>query len=148
MAVTYDVPEGKVFTLAGPATVTVKSTYEEPLIVDSTEDIAAAAPVLSALTPDTAEIGSPSFTLVVEGTNLTAQSIIVFAGQDEPTTLAADGKSVSTGVNMDLWQGADVLAVQVRNGPAYSGELEFTFTDNSGEQREAGAPPRRKRRRR
>lgn len=154
MGVNYEVPAGKVFMLHGPAMVVVNGSFEEPLVVDSTDDVGTAAPVIDTLTPDTAEIGSDPFTLVVAGQNLTAQSVIVFAGYDEPTTLAADGLSVSTGINMDVWLGADTIDVQVRNGPAYSNHLEFTFTDpgaaREGAQstkREHAKPPRRKRKR-
>jgi uncharacterized membrane protein YgdD (TMEM256/DUF423 family) len=84
------------------------------------------APEITALTPDSATIGDPSFRLYVTGTNLFSGSIIVFAGQDEPTTLEDDG-TVSTGINMDVWHGPDVLAVSVKNADKVSNELEFTF---------------------
>jgi hypothetical protein len=86
------------------------------------------APVLSGLEPSTAAIGDPSFTLKVSGTGfLQNTSVIVFAGQDEPTQLNEDG-TVSTGVNMGVWHGADTVPVCVRNESLLSEPLEFTFT--------------------
>ena len=64
--------------------------------------------------------------MFVSGTNLFAQSVIVFAGQDEPTTLNADG-TLSTGINMDVWHGPDTVQVSVKNGSKMSNELPFTF---------------------
>jgi hypothetical protein len=124
----YEVPEGKVMTLAGPANVTIKGG-EMPIIVDSLAELEAAAPVLASLDPTEAELGGEDFSLVVTGDNLTASSVLVFAGQDEPTTLSEDGASVSTLIAMAYWHGPDTIEVKVRNGPAYSNALDFTFTD-------------------
>jgi len=89
-------------------------------------------PVLSGLEPSTAAIGDPSFTLKVSGTGFVPyESVIVFAGHDEPTTLNEDG-TVSTGVNMGTWFGPDTIKVSVRNGSQVSEPLDFVFT--------AGAP--------
>ena len=83
------------------------------------------APVVTAIEPTECTIGDPSFDVVLSGTGFYEQSVIVFAGQDEPTTLT-DGK-LSTGVNMDVWQGPDTVKVSVRNGPIESNEVDFTF---------------------
>jgi hypothetical protein len=89
-------------------------------------------PVISGLEPSTAAIGDPSFELKVSGTGFVAyESTIVFAGQDEPTQLNEDG-TVSTGVNMSYWHGADTVQVCVRNGSQLSEPLEFTFTAPAG----------------
>lgn len=98
------------------------------------------APVITALTPDSATIGEPSFRLYISGSNLFSGSVIVFAGQDEPTTLESDG-TVSTGINMDFWHGADVLKVSVKNADKMSNELDFTF--NAEAARRAPAKNRR-----
>jgi hypothetical protein len=88
-------------------------------------------PILSALNPSTAAIGDESFVLYVSGENFVeGHSVIVFAGHDEPTTLNEDG-TLSTGVNMGVWHGPDVLPVMVRNGGRYSEPLEFTFTGDA-----------------
>lgn len=86
-------------------------------------------PVVTALEPDTAAIGDPSFTLHVLGTGFDAQSVIVFAGQDEPTTLVSPTE-VTTGVNMAVWLGPDALPVLVRNGDGTASDARtFTFTE-------------------
>jgi hypothetical protein len=86
-------------------------------------------PTITSIEPTTAAIGDPSFTLVVTGTNFHTESVIVFAGQNENTTLNADG-TLSTGVNMTYWHGADAIPVYVSNGPhgAVSEPVDFTFT--------------------
>lgn len=83
------------------------------------------APVVASIAPAEATIGDPSFDVVLSGTGFYEPSVIVFAGHDEPTTLT-DGK-LSTGVNMDVWQGPDTVKVSVRNGPIQSNEVDFTF---------------------
>jgi hypothetical protein len=129
---------------AGPGrtTMVTPASINEPPKLPEGETL---APEITALTPDSATIGDPSFRLYVAGSNLFTGSIIVFAGQDEPTTLEADGR-VSTGVNMDYWHGADVLKVSVKNADKVSNELEFTF--NAAEALSRGAarsPPKHRR---
>jgi hypothetical protein len=85
-------------------------------------------PVITTIAPDTAAIGDPDFTLVVTCTGFYADSVIVFAGNDEPTTLEADG-TLTTGVDMNVWLGPDMLPVQVRNFNVVSNTVEFTFTE-------------------
>jgi len=88
-----------------------------------------ARPELTSLSPDNAKIGDPTFTLHVHGKNFGEGSTIIFAGQDEPTTIVSDTE-VTTGVNMDTWFGADVLPVHVRNKDGVlSDPLMFTFND-------------------
>jgi len=87
----------------------------------------AVPPVLTALDPATAAIGDPTFTVYLTGEGFDETSVIVFAGQDEPTTLEEDG-TLSTGVNMDYWHGPDAVPVGVRNGSAMSNTLDFVFT--------------------
>ena len=84
-------------------------------------------PTLSGLEPSTAAIGDASFDIKVSGTGFVQDSVIVFAGYDEPTQLNEDG-TLSTGVNMGVWHGADTVPVCVRNGNLVSEPLEFTFT--------------------
>lgn len=83
--------------------------------------------VLTALEPATAVLGSPSFTLHVTGTGFTPESILVFAGHDEPTTLVSPTE-VTTGINMDVWLGPDALPVEVNGPGGLSNALTFTFT--------------------
>jgi hypothetical protein len=82
--------------------------------------------------------------LKVSGTGFVMyESTIVFAGRDEPTQLNPDG-TVSTGVNMGYWHGADVIEVRVRNGTQLSEPLEFTFTAPVGGMRQETADYRSK----
>lgn len=86
-----------------------------------------APPVVTTLVPDTAVIGTPSFTLHVHGTGFTVDSIIVFNGFDEPTTVVSTTE-VTTGVNMLMWTAPSLpLPVTVRNGVVVSNVLTFTF---------------------
>lgn len=116
---------------------------EPPQIVDSDAEALAlgpgwsptpvtpppAPPVVTALDPDTVLLGAPSFTLHVIGTGFAPGAVIVFAGYDEPTTVI-DDTVVTTGVNMDVWLGADTVAVAVRSADgARSNALPFTFTE-------------------
>lgn len=126
MAVHYEVPAGQVMTIAGPANVTVKGG-EVPLVVDSLDELQAAAPTLTALSPDTSEIGAADFVLAVSGDGFTDASVIVFGTYDEPTTLQADG-TLTTGVKPSLFNAPDTVPVKVRNGPAYSTPMDFEFT--------------------
>ena len=100
---------------------------------------------ISSIEPSTAAIGDPSFTLYVTGENFHAESVIVFAGQDENTSLGEDGR-LSTGVNMGFWHGADTVPVCVRNGPGgvLSEPVDFTFTEAVGGMRKEVADYRSK----
>jgi hypothetical protein len=126
MSVHYEVPIGQTLVISGPANVRVVGG-EMPMVVDDAGAIAAAAPAITSLDPATVESGSPDITLVVSGTGFDASSTIVFADQDEPTTLNDDG-TLSTGVKPGMFAPATV-PVAVRNGPARSAPMDFTFVD-------------------
>jgi IPT/TIG domain len=126
MAVFYGVPAGKTMMISGPADVTVRGG-ETPLIVDDAADVEQAAPAVSALDPSTAETGAADLLLTISGTNFSESSVIVFGNNDEPTTLTPDG-TVTTMVKPSLFAPAAV-PVTVRNGPARSQPMDFTFTD-------------------
>ena len=101
--------------------------------------VATPAPVVSALTPNTAVLGSPNFTLHVGGTGFTPGAVIVFAGLEEPTTFVSPTE-VTTLINMAVWAGPDTLPVSVRSAAGQdSNSLPFTFTvtarDRGDEQR-------------
>lgn len=88
---------------------------------------ALAPPTLTSLEPSSTPIGVPSFTLRVLGTDFDDESVIVFNGHDEPTTLVSPTE-VTTGVNMNVWKGpSDPLPVKVRGIGGDSTELTFTF---------------------
>jgi hypothetical protein len=96
----------------------------------SLPDWATEPPVVTGLEPAECTLGDPSFTIYVSGTGFFPESVIVFAGHDEPTTFEDD--KLSTGVNMDVWQGPDTVQVSVRNGPIMSNSMGFTFNAPEG----------------
>ena len=79
--------------------------YREPLTADQQADLDARitatlelpppeeAPVITALVPNQATLGSPSFTLSVQGEHFTAQSVIVWNGADEATTYVSPDRA-------------------------------------------------------
>jgi hypothetical protein len=84
-------------------------------------------PAITGYDPYECAIGDPDFTLYVTGENFFADSVIFFAGHDEPTTLGEDGR-LSTGVKPSLWADPVVVQMQIRNGPEISAPVEFEFT--------------------
>jgi len=110
----------------GRTTMVLPASINEPPSMGELPPDAIPEPIIASLVPYGAVLGDPSFTMYIFGSNLFAQSVIVFAGQDEPTTLNADG-TLSTGINMDVWHGPDTVQVSVRNGSKMSNELPFTF---------------------
>ena len=91
----------------------------------------AQVPVVTSLTPNSAEIGDASFTLHVHGNGFKNTDVIVFAGVDEPTTFVSTSE-LTTGVNMPLWLGPDAVPVLVRNAEGVlSAPMTFTFIDGA-----------------
>jgi hypothetical protein len=88
----------------------------------------ATAPTIEALDPDEIEIGSADVVLHVHGTGFTPESIIHFAGYDEPTSFVNDTE-VTTGLKPSLWQAADVVECTVKNGDQESEPVEFEFLE-------------------
>ena len=85
-------------------------------------------PTVTSLTPSSAELGDPSFTLHVHGTNFDAGSVIVFNGFEEPTTLVS-ATEVTTGVDMSVWAAPVAVPVAVVKNGVMSDPMNFTFTD-------------------
>jgi hypothetical protein len=84
-------------------------------------------PIVTSLVPNSAVLGSPSFTLHVRGTGFKVGSIIVFAGVEEPTTHVSDTE-LTTGVDMSVWLGPDALPVLVKSPDGVlSAPMTFTF---------------------
>jgi len=100
-------------------------------------------PVVTAVDPDECTIGDEDFDIFVHGTGFGEDSVIVFAGQDEPTDLEDDG-SLSTGIDMSLWQGADTVKVSVKNGDKTSNEVDFTFHANPATRKAPAKQDKRK----
>jgi len=90
------------------------------------QDVTVPVPVIEALDPASAVIGDADFTLVITGDNFYADSVINFAGVDEPTTF--DAGTLSTIVKPSLWVEPAVVDVVIKNGPAVSGPIAFEFT--------------------
>jgi hypothetical protein len=84
-------------------------------------------PTVTSLVPATVALGAPNFTVHVHGTNFTPDAVIVFNGQDEPTTVVSPTE-VTTGVNMAVWLAPATVPVSVRAGGIESGAATFTFT--------------------
>jgi len=98
---------------------------------------------ISSLDPDEATIGEETFDIFVHGTGFTENSVIIFAGQEEPTDLEDDG-TLSTGINMDVWQGADTVKVAVKDGDRTSNEMDFTFHAEPATRKAPPKPTKRK----
>ena len=116
--------------LTGAADVVEKDEgwlYDETNIEPDEDE----APVLSAISPNTAELNAPDVTMTCTGTGFTEDSVIVFAGNDEPIVFVSDTE-ISTVVKPSLGWGAVAVPVLVRNGTAESASLDFTFTEAAG----------------
>lgn len=85
-------------------------------------------PEVTSLTPNTAALGSPSFTLHVIGKNFDTEAKIVWNGAVEPTIFVSPTE-LTTGVNMGTAEAAIQIPVQVQtsNG-VLSNALLFTLT--------------------
>lgn len=91
-----------------------------------------AGAVLTSLTPSSAALGSPSFTLHVVGTGFDSASKIYFNGGEETTTFVS-ATELTTGVDMSTAGAAVEVPVVVEGGNgAASNELKFTFTPAAG----------------
>ena len=91
------------------------TSINEPHTPAFEEVSGAVMPTITALEPATCAIGSDDFNLHVTGEGFGPESIIYFAGHDEPTTLNEDG-TLSTGVKPSLWGAPCTVQCYVRNG--------------------------------
>jgi hypothetical protein len=132
-----EIRDGETVEVTGPAILRVTTDVPGSVLIDG-EPIGPTpepepppsdvAPVLDALSPDTAVAGDAAdITMIVEGEGFTPASVIVFNGLDEPTTFI-DDTQVSTGVKPSLFVVPADCPVSVRNGAAMSNELTFSFT--------------------
>jgi hypothetical protein len=107
------------------------TSINEPQTPAFEEVAGAVKPAITAIVPDTCAIGDPDFTLDITGTGFSENTIIFFAGHDEPTQF--DGvDTVSTGVKPSLWGSPATVQVYVRNGTLHSDPVPFTFTEVAG----------------
>jgi hypothetical protein len=87
-----------------------------------------AEPTLDSLEPDTAIAGDAAdITMSVIGTGFTPDSIIVFNGNAEPTTMVSDTE-LTTGVKPSLFVVPAVCPVEVHTGSLRTAAVDFTFT--------------------
>jgi len=88
-------------------------------------------PVVATLTPNSAELGDPSFTLHVHGTGFKSGDSIVFNGGIEPTVFVSSTE-LTTGVNMDTVSGPFTVPVMIQTADgSLSNSMDFSFTDGS-----------------
>ncbi len=114
-------PPGQAFPFS--ASVNEPQTVSTPI----PPDIEVPKPAITALNPDSCVIGDADFPLVISGENFFADSVIHFAGHDEPTTFDPEAKTLSTGVKPSLWAEPVVVQVMIRNGPESSDPVDFEF---------------------
>lgn len=86
-----------------------------------------AGPTLMSLAPNTAVVGGDDFVMTLTGTGFTADSVIVFNGGDEPTTMNSDTE-LTTIVDPATASGPITVPVLVRTGGVETAPLDFTFT--------------------
>jgi hypothetical protein len=84
-------------------------------------------PSITGYDPYECMIGDPDFQLVITGENFFNDSVIHFAGHDEPTTFDDTAKTLSTGVKPSLWAEPATVQVQIKNGPEISDPVQFEF---------------------
>jgi len=114
---------------ATPQAFPYSASINEPQTISTPipPDIEVPVPVIESLNPASCMIGDPDFPLIVSGDNFFGDSVINFAGHDEPTTFDPDAKTLSTGVKPSLWAEPVVVQVIIKNGPAVSGPIDFEF---------------------
>jgi len=95
-----------------------------------------APPVVSGISPSTAECGAADIEMTVSGQNFTATSVITFNGLDEPTDFFSS-TSLGTGVKPSLFVVPAVCPVAVRDAAGTSNSVDFEFTAPVG--RDAGS---------
>ena len=85
-------------------------------------------PEIEALDPDEIEMGAADTVLHVHGSGFTEQSVIHFAGHDEPTSFVSESE-ITTGLKPSLWQEAVVVECTVKNGDQESEGPSFEFLE-------------------
>jgi hypothetical protein len=89
------------------------------------------APTLTSLDPNTAVLGAPNITMHCRGSGFTPESVIVFAGQDEPIVFISP-EDITTVITLSLPWGAVTVPVSVRNADGQqTADLDFTFTEEA-----------------
>ena len=90
---------------------------------------------LISLNPNSCSISDPDFVLEVIGTGFASDSVIHFAGHDEPTTFLSS-TTLTTGVKPTLWQNPVVVQCSVKHGSGETPPLDFEFLPAEGATRQ------------
>lgn len=112
------------------------ASINEPPDIPTGEDV---TPVITTLTPDTADLAAGPFTLVIDGSNLFAGSGVLFDGVEY--TPAWDGTSLSIDLTPGPEDVARVVQCWVHNGEVVSAPAEFTYTLSLEGATQHAAPP-------
>lgn len=85
-------------------------------------------PTLTSVAPNTAALDDADITGIFTGTNFTEDSIIVWNGVDEPTTLISPTQ-VSTIIKPSVVTSPYTAKAAVRNGAKITATVDFVFTE-------------------
>lgn len=97
--------------------------------VDTGEPEPGGPAILTGISPNTAVLGDPDVTVTYSGSGFTEDSVIVFAGQDEPIVFVSENE-ISTIVTLSLPWGAVTVPTFVRSADGIETEAhDFTFTE-------------------
>jgi hypothetical protein len=91
---------------------------------------AVAAPVLTSLAPDTAQVGDPQFTMDLVGTGFTEISRVLWNGGIEDSVFVGATR-LRMQVDPGTASGPYTIPVAVLNGSQSSAEVDFTFTEGA-----------------
>lgn len=129
----HHVPAGMEIRVVGPAKADVTGDLEEYMKVKPFT--LGRPPVLSSITPNTAIAGDPTqITLRCIGTSFMPESVIVFNGGVEPTTMVS-GTELTTIVNPATATTPGEYPVLVRTFTHETAPQMFTFTEAAGRSR-------------
>jgi IPT/TIG domain len=103
----------------------VAAQYDEP--DDGSGGGEASTIKITALEPDTANVGDPDVTVYVTGTGFTDQCVATFGGDEEPTTLV-NAETLSFLAKTSTLTVAGDYPVTVKLGEEESSDLTFTVT--------------------
>lgn len=105
-----------------------RQVTNSPQSVSVTYTVSQAAPQVSTVSPTGAVAGSPAFTLQVDGSNFTSDSVVLWNGSPRPTAYVSETQITAQISASDIAQpGTDALAVSDQTaGIAVSNSVNFT----------------------
>jgi hypothetical protein len=122
----HQIEAGKQMLVVGPARIDIKGApYEQHF--KERDFTLPKEPTLTALAPNSAEIGGEAVTMEVNGTGFIEESVIVFNGGEETTTFVSPAK-LTTGVNPATATTPGSYPVLVRTFSHETDPQMFTFT--------------------